>query len=187
MSEGIPPQESYVQFPEIASEIDAMAKVDQDMREHADDGSWDDSVDLRNTERMREIVAQIGWPTISKIGEQSSSHAWLLVQHADRNVEFQEQCLALMKQEPAGEVARRNIAMLDDRIHVNRGIPQVYGTQFTQIKGKHVPRPIEDEEHVDERRKQMGMEPLEENIAKMYEKYGKPSEELDGDGVDKVQ
>lgn len=180
MSEGAPVRpESASQFPDIASEIDAMAKVDQDMRRQSieENGSWDDTVDAKNTERMKVIVAQIGWPTVSRVGKESSSNAWLIVQHADLKVDFQEQCLALMKQQPDGEVALRNIAMLEDRVRVNRKQPQLYGTQFRQINGEHKYLPIEDESNVDERRKKMGMESLQENIAGMYEKYGKPKED----------
>lgn len=155
-----------------------MAKIDQDMREKLllGSGHWDDSVDANNTERMRLIVASIGWPTISKVGEQASSNAWLLVQHADRHVDFQEQCLALMKQQAAGEVTLRNIAMLEDRVRVNKNQPQLYGTQFRQTTGEHKPLHIEDEENVDERRKKMGLDSLKENIAEMYEKYGPPDQ-----------
>lgn len=55
--------EAPIQFPEIASEIEAMATVDQDMRERSQtEDYWDESVDAKHTARMREIVAQIGWP-----------------------------------------------------------------------------------------------------------------------------
>ncbi|MCH8150001.1 MAG: hypothetical protein IH987_18820 [Planctomycetes bacterium] len=40
--------------------------------------------------------------------------------------------------------------------------PQLYGTQFLLMDGKNQPRPIEDPEHVDERREEMGMSTLAE-------------------------
>lgn len=155
-----------------------MAKVDQDMREKdlSSPDAWDKSVDAKNTERMKEIVAEIGWPTVSKIREGPSHNAWLLVQHADHQVDFQEQCLELMKQEPAGEVALRDIAMLEDRVRVNRNQPQLYGTQFRQDTGEHKPLPIEDEANVNERREKMGMVTLKEEIQGMYEQYGSPDQ-----------
>lgn len=153
-----------------------MAKTDQDMRERnlKEADSWDSSVDAKHTKRMKEIVAEIGWLTASRVGEQSAHNAWLLVQHANRHVDFQEQCLALMKGESDGEVALRDIAMLEDRVRVNSDQPQLYGTQFQQIDGKFVPRPIEDEENVNRRRQQMGLETLEENIVGMHKKYQTP-------------
>lgn len=178
MPEGTSMPESNAQFPDIVAEIDMMFKVDQDMRlkNLKEPDTWDENVDTRHTNRMKEIVAQIGWPTVSKVGKQSSSNAWLLVQHADRNIDFQEQCLTLMKQEHEGGVDSRNIAMLEDRIRVNKNQLQLYGTQFRQTANGHEPLPIEDEVHVDERRKEMGLPSLKENIAQMYEKYGSPKD-----------
>ena len=160
------------QLPQIAREINQMTHLDQEMRER-DDNQWDESVDTQNIKRMKEIVDQIGWPTTSKVGKESSHNAWLLVQHADFDVEFQTQCLTMMKQEPPEEVDRRNIAYLEDRILVNTGRPQLYGTQFNTIEGRFVPREIEDESHVDERRAQAGLGSLQEGIDDMYKKYGK--------------
>ena len=155
-----------------------MFKIDQDMREKnlREPGSWDRHVDARNTERMKEIVAEVGWPTISKVGKEAAHGAWLLVQHADHQVDFQEQCLMLIKQESVGEVALRDIAMLEDRVRVNRNRPQLYGTQFRQTTGEHKPLPIEDEINVDERRREMGMITLKEEIDGMYEQYGAPDQ-----------
>lgn len=179
MSEGASTSpESVAQFPQIVVEINTMAKVDQDMREKvlSQSDAWDENVDAKNTERMKEVVTQIGWPTASKVGKRASHNAWLLVQHADHNVDFQERCLKLMKQESAGEVALRNIAMLEDRVRVNRNQSQLYGTQFRQDTGEHKPLPIVDEEHVDERREKMGMVTLKEEIQGMYEQYGSPNQ-----------
>lgn len=164
------PTES-VWFPNIASELKAMVDVDQEMRSRADtEDFWDDSIDTRNTERMKEIVAEIGWPTISKVGKGGAEHAWLLVQHADHDVAFQEHCLQLMK-DSIDDVDPVDVAYLEDRVRVNQGKGQLYGTQFTQENNQHIPRTIEDEEHVDERRTALGMDPLAEQIAHMYEKY----------------
>lgn len=179
MSEGIlSSPELVIQFPKITVEIEAMIKIDQDMREKnlLEHGTWDDTVDAKNTERMKEIVAEIGWPTVSKVGEDVSHKAWLLIQHADRDVEFQKTCLTLMKQEPNGELNLTDIAMLEDRVRVNSGQQQLYGTQFQQIDGEYKPRPIENEANVNERRKQMNLDTLEANIAEMYKKYGPPDQ-----------
>ncbi|MBI3572395.1 hypothetical protein HY091_02605 [Candidatus Kaiserbacteria bacterium] len=178
MKEGEPSKsEAPIQLPEVSAEIDAMAAADQEMRQKAiKENSWDATIDARNTARMKEIIGKIGWPTAAKVGRDSSSNAWLLVQHADRDVQFQEQCLVLMKQEPMSEVDPRNIAMLEDRVRVNSNQSQLYGTQYRAVNGEHKPLPIEDETNVDKRRKQMGLDTLEENIAAMYKAYGPPKQ-----------
>jgi hypothetical protein len=176
MTEHIPHMvEVEVQFPQIAAEINAMAKVDQDMRgKWLEDESWNEEVDPRNTARMKELIAEAGWLTVSKVGNEASHNAWLLVQHADHDVVFQEECLDLMKREPTSEVALRDIAMLEDRVCINSGRPQIYGTQFNARGEAYVPREIEDPEHVDERRAAMGLDSLAENIARMHANYGPP-------------
>ncbi|QQR82822.1 hypothetical protein IPJ70_01785 [Candidatus Campbellbacteria bacterium] len=162
-----------VQLPEIASEIQQMAAVDQGMRErHIDEEEfWDEEVDKNNTERMKEIVEEIGWPTVSKVGADASKDAWLLIQHADHDIAFQIMCLGLMKREPQGEVSLHDIAYLEDRIRIHNKTPQVYGTQFDQKDGRFVPREIENEEEVNLRRAEMGLPTLEENIEDMYRRY----------------
>jgi len=161
-----------VAFPQIAAEMQRMVEVDQAMRKMTGaDASWDGEVDVRNTARMKEIVADIGWPTTSKVGPEGASNAWLLVQHADHDVDFQEYCLGLMKEASPADVDKTDIAYLEDRVRVNRGRGQLYGTQFRQENNKHVPRPIEDEENVDARRAALGMGPLSEQVEHMYKKY----------------
>ena len=166
-------QPEKVVFPNIAAQIKEMIAADQEMRERqlVEEDFWDDELDARNTALMKEIVMEIGWPTASKVGKQIAHDAWLLVQHADHDIEFQEYCLGLMKSELPHEVEKNDIAFLEDRIRVNQGRGQFSGTQFTQIDGKHIPRPIEDEQNVDARRAEMGMGTLEERIAEMYRKY----------------
>ena len=76
-----------------------------------------------------------------------------------------------MKQVAKEEIFLRNIAYLEDRVKVHTGQPQVYGTQFKLIDGKFIPDEIEDPQQVDERRKEMCMTTLNENVELMYTNY----------------
>lgn len=156
-------------FQPIASEIIQMSERDQAMRKS---GTWDSSVDIENTKRMKEIIEQIGWPTITKVGEHASDMAWLLVQHADLDHQFQQICLDLMKAQPAGEVKPSNIAYLEDRVRVGEKRPQLYGTQFyVDQEGTFGPQPIEDPDHIDERRKAVGLGTIAEYTSTMEQIY----------------
>jgi hypothetical protein len=63
----------------------------------------------------------------------------------DHDVKFQEYCLNLMKNASDGDVLKKQIAYLTDRILVNTGKKQLYGTQFyLNKKGVYGPRPIKD-------------------------------------------
>jgi hypothetical protein len=156
-------------FQSIASEIIQMSERDQAMRKS---DAWDSSVDIENTKRMKEFIDQVGWPTISKVGEHSSDMAWLLVQHADLDHQFQQMCLDLMKAQPAGEIKPANIAYLEDRVSIAEKRPQLYGTQFyVDEKGTFGPKPIEDPDHIDERRKAVGLGTLAEYTSTMEQIY----------------
>jgi hypothetical protein len=162
-----------IQYQEISAEIAEMVERDQTMREKniGNGNFWDDSVDAGNTARMKEIVVKIGWPTVSKVGKESSRGAWLLAQHADKDVEFQRYCLTLMKESPPREVRPMDIAYLVDRVRVNSGQPQLYGTQVMEENNIFVPKPIEDDGGVDQRRKEVGLESLKDYINDISEKY----------------
>jgi len=167
--QGSLPDEPQEAFKAIADEIMKMSEVDQKMRKS---GQWNSSIDVENTQRMKEMVEQMGWPTRSKVGSHASEMAWLLVQHADHDRAFQQTCLALMKMQAAGEVSPANIAYLEDRVRVGEGRPQVYGTQFyADEAGNFGPRPIEDPAHVDERRKAVGLQPLSDYAREVEQSY----------------
>ncbi|HSX32318.1 MAG TPA: DUF6624 domain-containing protein [Candidatus Saccharimonadales bacterium] len=133
--------------------------------------SWKASLDDNNAEYLKKIVEQDGWPTISTVGATASQAAWLLVQHADHDLEFQKRCLALMQNLPDGEINPANIAHLEDRILVNQGLPQRYGTQFQGEGNSFGPHPIEDEPNLDARRAAVGLEPFAVYKAAMVEQY----------------
>jgi hypothetical protein len=156
----------------LSRELLRMIEKDQGMRARIefDPEYWDESVDALNTARMKEIVAAIGWPTVSKVGAEAMRAAGLLVRHSDKDVEFQEHCLWLIKQEPQHEISLWDLAHLEDRVRVNLKLPQVYGTQYRPIKGIETPCPIEDPVNVDSRRESMGLDKLDENIARMNPK-----------------
>ena len=126
----------------------------------------------------KEIIDRIGWPTKSKVGENSAHYAWLLVQHADQDLEFQKKCLELMKQEQKEELEQEDIAYLEDRILVAENKQQLYGTQWyvDETTGEYNPEEIVEPDKLDERRAEMGMEPFavyEKDMRKMYEEWQK--------------
>lgn len=154
----------------IGHELIQMGDIDQAMRNRAMQGeTWDSSVDVVNTERLKAIVKKYGWPTISRFGIEASQAAWLIAQHADHDVDFQSYCLQLMKNENPDNLNLTHVAYLDDRVRVNQGHLQLYGTQFFGTGAEFKPRPIEDEEHLDERRAKVGLGSFEEYKNKLKE------------------
>jgi hypothetical protein len=129
-----------------------------------------EAIDAKSTARMKEIVATYGWPGTSRVGDEAAHGAWLLVQHADRDRAFQRQCLPLIEAATKiGEASPEDYAYLYDRIATADGKPQRYGTQFRDSE----PFPIEDEAHVDERRKAVGLGTMAEYREQMRQMYGR--------------
>lgn len=129
--------------------------------------------DQANTEWLKGVVAEHGWPKVSQVGAQAATQAWLLIQHADHDPVFQLEALRLMEPLVAqSEVSPTDFAYLTDRIMLKLAGKQRYGTQFHCVDGQHTPQPVEDEAAVDRLRREAGMETQAENTARMRESYG---------------
>ena len=159
--------------PALTAELGQMFAVDQEIRNRRhkaapeDEADWADQVrriDNANTQRLKEIIAEYGWPTLSLAGTYGEEAAWVIAQHADRDVAFQRECLLLLEAAvQKGDAKPDHLAYLTDRVLTNEGRPQIYGTQhFVDGEGRYGPRPIKDGANVDARRQQMGMNSLKE-------------------------
>lgn len=159
----------------LRAEIFRRADKDQSMRNEViktnDMSLWDYSIDKNNTKWLKKHVEKYGWPTISEVGADGAQAAWLLAQHSDHDIAFQEHCLELMKKLPKYEVLTKNIAYLQDRVLVAQGKSQIYGTQFYNEGKGTKPRPIKYIKTLDKRRKQMGLESFAENEKSIKETY----------------
>ena len=60
----------------------------------------------------------------------------------------------------AGEASRADLAYLEDRVRVNAGRPQLYGTQFAGTGEEFGPAPIEEPHGLDQRRALVGLQPF---------------------------
>lgn len=128
--------------------------------------------DAQNTMWLDEIIKQYGWLTKSLVGEDGAKAAFLIVQHSPAPP-FQKKCLALLERAvQQNEADMISFAYLTDRVLISEGKLQIYGSQGqTNSDGRIIPFPIEDEEHVDDRRGAMGLEPIAEYFKTMNENY----------------
>jgi len=126
------------------------------------------AVDAANTAWLKGLVHRSGWPTTAHVGEQGARDAWLLVQHADRDVDFQERCVGLLREAVArGQGSPKHLAYLEDRVALHRERPQRYGTQFVPTSIGMAPYRLEDPARVDAWRAEIGLEPLAEYAARL--------------------
>ena len=126
------------------------------------------AVHEKNALRLEEIIARIGWPTERLVGGRAAQAAWLIAQHAIAHPQFQRSCLELLAAAACDQlVPAWQPAMLEDRIRMFEGRPQLYGTQLEPDQhGNLRPYAIEDPEGVGERRRAVGLEPLAEILAR---------------------
>ncbi len=114
------------------------------------------------------------WPGRTRLGSDGANALWLLVQHADNDPALQRRALELMMQAATSEVSLPDLALLADRVLVNEGKPQRYGTQFkSDDKGVMRMRPADtsSEAELDARRASMGLPPLAEYRRQLQELY----------------
>lgn len=147
-------------------------RLNEAMQEHGPNSPevfalWEEQerVDARNLQRLREIVAEHGWPGIGMTGHDGAATAFLIVQHATHEAQVELLPLIVAAAE-AGEADRGHAAMLQDRVLVAQGRPQRYGSQLysDEATGELKLYPIEDEASVDARRAEVGMPPLAEYL-----------------------
>lgn len=158
---------------ELRTELLARADRDQTARKSLPpaqrDQQWEQviaPVDRANTARMRQIVAEYGWPGYALAGVDGAHAAWLLVQHAP--AEFQEECLPLLEDAVTrGDAAPRDLAYLTDRVLMHRGEPQIYGTQYQVMDGRLSLWIVRDPDRLDQRRAALGLPSEPENRARL--------------------
>ena len=187
-------QDQQAQLPELRDELAKRVERDQALRtkmiaqmnatDHSGKVSKDNpikldskllmelqAVDAENTRWMKEQIEAHGWLGASLVGPDGARNAWLLVQHADADPEFQQRCLDLMNDMPDGEVDKADIAYLTDRVLSAAGKPQRFGTQVEVVDGRAVVNNVEDEANLDKRRAELGLPPISEYLKLIEASY----------------
>jgi len=162
----------------LLDELLAMARRDADMRArllsagklYGDYAEEMQQVHEQNAKRLDEIVAEHGWPGISVVGLEGSRAAWLIAQHAICTPDLQRKFLAVLQRaSESGDVSKRQVAFLTDRIRFNENKPQLYGTVLDWNERGELSCELEDPENVDARRREIGLPPFHEDVARHRE------------------
>jgi hypothetical protein len=130
-----------------------------------------------NTDRLRQVVAEHGWPGRSLVGEGGADAAWLILQHAGSGVPslgtpesllFQASCIPLLYEAVRrGEAHPRHLAHVVDNVRERAGDQPEYAVLASAytVEDGHVTfkRPV-DLLAIDRRRAEIGLPPFESDI-----------------------
>ena len=122
-----------------------------------------EAVHIKNAARLRALISAYGWPGEDIAGKDGAEAAWLTVQHAIGEPEFQRHALALLRTSAEqGSTPAWHAAYLEDRIAMYEGRPQRFGTQWIDDPrdGRARPWLLADSDHVNGLRASVGLGPL---------------------------
>lgn len=111
------------------------------------------------------ILDRFGWLGPQMVGEEGNSTFFFVIQHADLpiQIKYLPMLRAAVKD---GRAQGRYLALLEDRVNLRQGKKQVYGSQvgWDEKTDWHYMLPLEDPDHVDQRRAAVGLPPLAEYL-----------------------
>lgn len=115
--------------------------------------------DHRNQELVISIIEKCGMPTLAEVNQKQMNAIWLGLQHTKKKYR-KKYFPQVEKAVKNGDLSKQQYALMKDRILMEEGKPQLYGSQ---IKNGKLYK-LESPENVNERRKEMGLEPIEEYL-----------------------
>lgn len=128
--------------------------------------------DSLNLIEIENIIKEYGYPGKSLVGEPENDAAWFVIQHSDK---IEEYFPLIKKAGLEDELEMTKVAMMQDRMLMYRGEPQIYGTQGKGIFKVKNPQkqddiffiiwPIKNPKEVNERRKRIGFHSTVEEYA----------------------
>jgi len=107
-----------------------LALLEKDQRLRQPGAKMNLAMDRSNTQALKKIINNSGWPKISVVGEEAAKAAWYVAVHSP-DLRFKKKCLVLLRKAVRNrEASGRLIPYLVDKICVHERRSQLYGTQF---------------------------------------------------------
>ncbi len=121
---------------------------------------------------IQSILNNHGFPGYDLVGKEGSANYFLLVQHSDFDINFQKKALTFMKKQVDKKNASGSTyAFLVDRVELNSGNEQIYGTQVQMGRNGTKLKPCIDTLNLDKRRKAVGLMPIKEYLQQCDETF----------------
>ena len=152
----------YFNDQEIRLRLDSMEKIynwqSPEMQTLLKKMDYQDSINLIC---VKSILDKYGWLGANEVGKQGNNTLFLVIQHADHLT--QEKYLPIMREAvKKGNASSNALALLEDRVALDEGRKQIYGSQVFMYSdtNKYSVRPLEDPDSVDKRRAEVGLQPI---------------------------
>lgn len=126
--------------------------------------------DHDNLEKVVSILEQCGMPSLDEVNKKQLDAIWLVLQHAPDEEYIQNYLPDLEAAAKRGDLKWGIIATIKDRILLNQGKQQLYGTQIQEGKVYNLAEP----EYVNQRRKEVGLEPIQIYLKHFNVKFDVP-------------
>lgn len=147
----------------LEAQLREIEKSDQYLRSSNERGNIEQ--DLSNISTVVGILRKCS--EVENLSEEAKSSIWLLIQHAPKK--FREEFIEIFERwSNLGVLDKKQILMMKDRMLLDKGKAQIYGTQVVKnVKtGKMELYKVEDENNLNERRRLAGFEPIEDYLAR---------------------
>jgi hypothetical protein len=127
-------------------------------------------LERKHTKRLKQIVAEHGWPTRRAVGQQAAHDALLLLR-GSTDTAFQKATLPAVA--AAGQDDSPEYAQFVDMVAARDGEPQTYGTQWTCRNEQVEPEtPVKDPEGLDARRAKVHLPPYGVDMRDVRNNFG---------------
>ena len=134
-------------------------------------------VDSLNQATVFDILDKEGWPY--HLSEKANRAIWIVIDHSD--LAYRSKYLGLVKEKAEeGVLDKTDYAILNDRVRLEEGKPQIYGTQIKMaativdddIAMQLCLWPVENPAALDSLRSTVGLSPIEEYLKTSSESIG---------------
>ncbi len=121
--------------------------------------------DSINIIKVTDIISKYGWLSEKEVGYKANLTIFSVIQHTP----FRTQKKLIPVVEKAlkeGRLKPSHYALFKDRVLLRQGLKQIYGSQisYDHQSGEHFVAPLENPDHVDERRKLVGLGTLADYV-----------------------
>lgn len=116
----------------------------------------------KNTKRLKEIIKDYGFPTISLVGKDGNDAVFHLVHSSTEDIKFASKIYKQLSKLPKSEINLKEYAIFEDTLNYYVRKPQVYGTKYYyNLEGFYVPWELYDKKNVNRFRKSIGFDSLD--------------------------